>query len=63
MKRFSKKYAREILDLWKDETAYFDGSLTYGEMETLLTIRMGFGQAEAITIIMALIMAGAKFAV
>lgn len=63
MKRFSKKYAHEILDLWKDETAYFDGSLTIGEMEALLRNRMGFGQAETITIIMALIMAGAKFAV
>lgn len=62
MKRFSKKYAREILDLWKDETAYFDGSLTLGEMETLLMNRMGFGQAETTVIIMALIMAGAKFA-
>lgn len=63
MKRFSKKYAREILDLWKDETAYFDGSFSYGEMETLLRNRMGFGQAETTVIIMALIMAGAKFAV
>lgn len=63
MKRFSKKYAREILDLWKDETAYFDGSFSYGDMETLLRNRMGFGQAETTVIIMALIMAGAKFAV
>jgi hypothetical protein len=57
----TKKFAKEILDLWKDQTAYFDGSITEGQFQSMLIYRMGFGQAEAITIMMALILAGAKF--
>jgi hypothetical protein len=59
--KYTKKFAKEILDIWKDKTGYFDGSITAGYFENML-IAMGFGQAEAITITMALIMAGAKFA-
>ena len=58
----TKKAAKEILDLWKDETNYFNGTLTSAEFESMLRYRMGFGQAESITITMALILAGAKFA-
>lgn len=57
----NKKYAKEILDIWKKDTAYFDGSMTTGEFESMLMDRFGFGMAEAYTIEMALIMAGAKF--
>ena len=60
--RYTKKYAKEILDLWKDKTGYFDGSITAEHFQSMLECRMGFGQAETITITMALIMAGAKFA-
>jgi len=60
--RYTKKYAKEILDLWKDKTGYFDGSMTAEQFQSMLEWRMGFGQAETITITMALIMAGAKFA-
>ena len=60
--RYTKKYAKEILDLWKDKTGYFDKSMTAEQFQSMLEWRMGFGQAEAITITMALIMAGAKFA-
>ena len=60
--RYTKKYAKEILDLWKDKTGYFDGSMTAEQFQSMLECRMGFGQAETITITMALIMAGAKFA-
>lgn len=60
--RYTKKYAREVLDLWKDKTGYFDKSMTAEQFQSMLEYRMGFGQAEAITITMALIMAGAKFA-
>ena len=59
--KYTKKYAKEILDLWKDETNYFDGSMTVGEFEGMLMYRFHFGKAEAITITMALILAGAKF--
>ena len=57
----TKKYAKEVLDLWKNETNYFNGSMTAGEFESMLLYRMGFGQAEAITITTALVLAGAKF--
>ena len=60
--RYTKKYAKEILDLWKDKTGYFDGSVTAEEFQSMLRFRMGFGQAEVITITMALILSGAKFA-
>lgn len=59
--RYTKKFAKEILDLWKDKTGYFDGSITAAYFENML-VSMGFGRAEAITITMALIVAGAKFA-
>ena len=60
--KITKKYAKDVLDIWKDQTAYFDGSMTAGQFESMLLYRMGFGQAEAVTILMALILAGAKFA-
>lgn len=60
--RYTKKFAKEILDLWKNETNYFDGSISEAQFESMLRYRMGFGQAETITITMALILAGAKFA-
>lgn len=58
----TKTYAKEILELWKKDTAYFDGSMTEGQFESMLRNRFGFGQAEAIVILCALVMAGAKFA-
>lgn len=60
--KYTKKLAKEILDINKDNTAYFDGSMTLGQFETMLRYRMGFGLAETTTITMALILAGAKFA-
>lgn len=57
MAHYTKKLAKEILDQWKDKTAYFDKSLTRAQFES-----MRFGEAEATVITMALILAGAKFA-
>lgn len=57
----TKTYAKEVLNLWKDDTAYFNGSITEAEFESMLRYRMNFGQAEATVITMALILAGAKF--
>lgn len=59
--RYTKSFAKEILDIWKNDTNYFNGSLSEGQFESML-LCAGFGQAEAITIAMALILAGAKFA-
>ena len=58
----TKRAAKDILNLWKNETNYFNGTLTSAEFESMLQYRMGFGLAESITITMALILAGAKFA-
>ena len=60
--KITKKYAREILEIHKDTTNYFDGSMSLAEFENMLLYRMGFGAAETYTISMALILAGAKFA-
>lgn len=60
--KMTKTYAKEILNLWKDDTNYFNGSLTEGQFEEMLRYRFGFGQAETIVILAALVMAGAKFA-
>ena len=60
--RYTKKLAKEILDTWKNDTNYFNGSMSEAEFENMLRYRMGFGQAETYTITMALILAGAKFA-
>ena len=59
--RITKTHAKEILDIWKDDTNYFNGSMTSEQFESMLRYRFNFGQAEAITITMALILAGAKF--
>ena len=56
---YTKVYAKELLNFWKDDTAYFDGSMTADEFEDMLRYRMRFGNAEAITITMALVLAGA----
>ena len=42
MAQYTKKMAKEILDLWKDKTAYFDKSLTRAEFENMLVCRMRF---------------------
>ena len=59
--RYTKAFAKETLDMWKNETNYFNGSMSEGQFESMLICR-GFSQAEAITITMVLILAGAKFA-
>ena len=60
--KITKAYAKDVLNLWKNETAYFDGSISYGQMESMLRYRMRFGVAETEVILMSLILAGAKFA-
>jgi hypothetical protein len=57
----TKAYAKEILDLWKDKTPLFNGSLTEGQVEAQLR-SVGITQENAIVITMALVIAGAKFA-
>ncbi len=59
--KITKVYAREVLDIWKNETGYFNGSISSGQMETMLQLK-GFSLAETEVILMSLILAGAKFA-
>jgi hypothetical protein len=61
MRPTTKTEAKYTIDLWKDETNYFNRGMTESEFESMLMYRMGFGQAEATVITMALIIAGAKF--
>ena len=57
----TKVYAKEILDHWKRQARCFNGVVTEAQFETKLR-SMGFDQADAIAITMALVLAGAKFA-
>ena len=59
--KITKVYAKEVLDIWKNETGYFNGSISSGQMETMLQLK-GFSLAETEVILMSLILAGAKFA-
>ena len=59
--KITKVYAREVLDIWKNETGYFNGSISSAQMETVLQLK-GFSLAETEVIVMSLILAGAKFA-
>ena len=63
MKYATKKNAKEILDLIKeqDSTNYFNGRFSVKEMHDMLRDRMHFGGAETNAIIAALVLAGAKF--
>ena len=60
MKR-TKKQERETVGAYKDMTAYFDSSMTRGEMYEMLRYSMRFGEAESRVIISALVLAGAQF--
>ena len=64
MAKYSRKItAKEILDLYKDDTAYFDGSLSMENMKEVFRNALHFGEAETNVIIASLILAGAKFTV
>ena len=40
--KYTKKYAKEVLDLWKAETAYFDESMTAEELELFITSSINY---------------------
>ena len=61
MKNYTKKEANEIIEEHKDDTNYFNGTLTAKEMYELFRYRCSFGEAETMTIISALVKSGAKF--
>lgn len=53
--------AKNIINENKDNTSYFDGSISYDEMYNMLRYRMAFGEAETKVIIASLKLSGAKF--
>ena len=57
----TKKAAREIIEEYKDRTAYFDGSIKIEDMWEMLRFSMRFGEAETEVILAALKLAGAKW--
>lgn len=65
---YSKALAKEILDMWKDKTPFFNQSMTLGQLESILKLHdprfpeTALTQADIIIIQMALVIAGAKFA-
>ncbi len=59
--RWSIADCTRIINENKDDTAYFNRSITQDDMWIMLRNRMGFGEAETAVIIAALIKAGAKF--
>ena len=61
MKKYTKKAARETIEAYKNETAYFDGSFAQNDMYKMLRYRMNFGEAETRVIIAALVNSRAKF--
>lgn len=62
-KYLRKITAKEILDLYKGDTFYFDGSLSLKRMKEIFRSEFYFSEAETNVIIAALILAGAKFTV
>lgn len=63
MKYMTKKAAKEEIERNKDNTGYFDGSISASDMKFMLRTRMGFGEAEANIIIASLVNSGAKFSI
>ncbi len=59
--KYTKKAARENIEVYKERTAFFDGSISQLDMYEMLRYRMAFGEAESRVIIAALIIAGARF--
>ena len=60
-KYMTQEEAKNIIDLYAENTAYFDGEISINEMYEMFKNRMGFGEVETNVILGALVMAGAKF--
>ncbi len=59
--KIRKKDCNEIIEKYKDNTNYFNGTIDQDDMWDMLRYRMQFGESETIVIIAALIKVGAKF--
>ena len=61
MKIWSEEACDTIIRQNKDDTAWFDESVTFDSMVDMLRNRMKFGEAETAILMAALIKAGARF--
>lgn len=59
--KYTKKAARETIEVYAHRTSWFDESMTQEDMYRILRYRMEFGESESRVIIASLVMAGAKF--
>ena len=59
--RYTKVKAKQNIEAHKDNTAFYDGTLTEEEVYNMLRYRMRFGEAETQVIISSLVISGAKF--
>lgn len=56
----TKENATQIIKDYKNDTSYFDGSMSAQELQEMLMYHMGFGFAESLVITAALVKAGAN---
>lgn len=59
--KYTKVKAKETVEAYKDNTCFYDESMTQEEMYEMLRYRMRFGEAETRVIIASLVISGAKF--
>lgn len=59
--KIREKDCNEIIEKYKDNTNYFNGTIDQDDMWDMLRYRMQFGESESVVIIAALIKVGAKF--
>ena len=59
--KYTKKAAKETIEVYKDMTSYFDKSMSQEELYNFLRYRMRLDDAETRVIIASLVLSGAKF--
>lgn len=60
-KKLTRVEAKELLNKFKDETNYFDGTIKFDDMYDMFRHRFGFGEAETNVILASLKLCGANF--
>ena len=57
----TREEAKKLIKEYKDNTVYFDNTMSENEMYKMLRFNMAFGEAETMVIIASLKLEGAKF--
>lgn len=64
--KITKAFARDVIDIWKDQSPLYRGAMNMDQLETYLKIAETYDgkplltQADVLVIVMALKLAGAK---